>query len=432
MMSNLSTSDKKWLKTIILLLVMTILLIVGSAVFGYDEGNYLTTGNIISYDVADGLMYLRFQALISFEIGWGLQEGKCIIATSSAVNIISDDWQNYNGTWIIKDLENFDTASSCPPEIFTAGNYYKVYLIDRTYDLEPPISEAQMKANHLRDLDLETDVDEETIFNIETYYNEQWWADIIDYYLFYIPDIDINYPLDDTETIGNFLMEIDYQKAESYNRLVVIFEDWDIGSSCPDESDTNYQPEYDEFFNNRSLPYFSSPFTTSTGSTTINVSGLEVGNYNCNKCYFINESLGLISENLCVGYDINVLSYVPPAEIPEYYLPFETWTDYYTEHSERFATSTPIFSSMAETFTPLITWVGNTILFFNNYFDPEIAKERGEETGNAVMVARGYLESIDDFFGDLPISTIFIFYLITAIVIIIYRLVRGILTIIIP
>jgi hypothetical protein len=42
------------------------------------------------------------------------------------------------------------------------------------------------------------------------------------------------------------------------------------------------------------------------------------------------------------------------------------------------------------------------------------------------------VESIDDFFGGLPISSIFIFYVITALVIFVYRLVKGILTIVIP
>lgn len=432
MMSNLSTFDRKWLKYIILLITMAILLIVGSAVFGYDQGNYLTTGNSISYESADGVMYLEFQALISFEVGWDFIGGKCIVATSSNLNIISDDWQGFNGSWIVEDLENFDTASSCPPEIFTAGDHYKVYLIDRTYDLVPPISEAQMRANQLRDLDDETDVDEETIFNIESWYLGQWWADIIDYYLFYIPAIDIEFPPDNTEIAGDFLMEIDFEKAGGYTRLLIVFEDWDIGSSCPDISDPNYEPEYNEFFNKKSLPYFSPYFTTSTGTTTIYVSNLEIGNYNCNKCHFINENTGKRSENLCVGYDLNVLSWVPPEDIPDLYLPFESWTDYYTEHSERYATSTPIFNSLASTFEPLINSIGNIVLFFNNYFDPQNAGLKGEEFGNAIPVLRGYLEQIDDFFGDLPISALLLSYLIVVIVVIIYRLVKGVLTIIIP
>ncbi|GAI02457.1 unnamed protein product, partial [marine sediment metagenome] len=109
-----------------------------------------------------------------------------------------------------------------------------------------------------------------------------------------------------------------------------------------------------------------------------------------------------------------------------------SWTDYYTEHSERFATSTPIFNALATTFEPVINSIGNIVLFFNNYFDPQNAGLKGEEFGNAIPVLRGYLEQIDDFFGDLPISALLLSYLIVVIVVIIYRLVKGILTIIIP
>ncbi|GAI16714.1 unnamed protein product, partial [marine sediment metagenome] len=148
----------------------------------------------------------------------------------------------------------------------------------------------------LRDIEVETGIDEESIFTLIEFYEETQYTS--DWYLTYPPQIDITFPLSESEIISSFEMEIDYWRAEGFDRLMIIFEDWDVGSSCPLKSDPNYQPEKDVFFNSESLPYFSSFFTTSTGSTTIEVSNLEIGNYNCNRCYFLTTG-GEISENFC-------------------------------------------------------------------------------------------------------------------------------------
>jgi len=434
MMSNLSTSNKKWILGGILCLGVLFLLGFGLDVFG--DFLPLTTGEVFTYE-QDGLFIFKFTALTSFSVEWKEESGVCqqelIVGIAPFYSVAID----FSGTFKIAEfLEKrnigffAETGSCILIETYTAGKTYTAYLVDYNNKFSAGNSIETIKENSLRDKNKEPDIDEESIFILAELYNEIQYTD--NFYLTFQPEIDIIYPLDESEIIGTFEMEIDFWRAENFDRLMIIFEDWDIGSSCPLKSDPNYQAEKDVYFNNESLPYFSNFLATSSGTTTIKIDNLEIGNYNCNRCHFVNETTGLISENLCRGYRLDVLTYIPPVDVPDYYLPISEWSDYYTEHSERYPTSTPIFTSMAETFTPLITWVGNTILFFNNYFDPEIAGNRGEEIGNAVRKARGYLESIDDFFGGLPISTIFIFYLITTILVIVYRLVRGILTIIIP
>lgn len=436
MTSNLSTFDKKWLQWVVLLIVMAILLIVGSAVYGAEEplGRPLTDGEYFTYE-ADGLFIFKFIALISFSVEWEEVSEVCqqkLITGIAPFYCVSTD---FGGTIIAEFLNKtnigfFEENETCNlTENYTAGKTYVAYLVDFNNKFSATSTIEEIKSDNLRDKDEEPAIDEESIFITAELYDEvqyEW-----DFYLTIQPEIDITYPLDESEIIGTFEMIIDFWNAEDYDRLMITFEDWDIGSTCPLETDPNYQAERDIYFNSKSLPYFSSFLATSTGTTTIQVDSLEIGEYNCNRCYFLTTT-GYVSENLCRGYRIDVLAYIPPADVPTYYLPISEWANYYAEHSERYPTSTPIFDSMAETFSPLIIWVGNTILFFNEYFDPEEAGNRGEEIGNAVSVARGYVESIDDFFGGLPISTIFIFYLITSIVIIVYRLVKGILTIIIP
>jgi len=433
MMSNLSTSNKKWIWGGVLCLVLLFLLGFGLDVFG--DFLPLTTGEVFTYE-QDGIFIFKFTALISFNVEWKEESGVCkqelIVGKAPFYSVATD----FSGTFKIaeflekRNIGFFAENGTCNLiENYTAGKTYTAYLVDYNNKFSAGNSIETIKENNLRDKDKEPDIDEESIFILAELYDEIQYTS--NFYLTFQPEIDIIYPLDESEIIGTFEMEIAFWRAENYDRLMITFEDWDIGSVCPLKTDTSYQAERDAFFNNQSLPYFSSFLATSSGTTTIEIDNLEIGNYNCNKCYFITTA-GLISENLCWGYRLNVLTYIPPVDVPEYYLPISEWNNYYSEHSDRYATSTPIFTAMAETFTPMITWVGNTILFFNNYFNPETAGNRGEEIGNAVRKARGYLESIDDFFGGLPISTIFIFYLITTIVVIVYRLARGILTIIIP
>jgi hypothetical protein len=241
------------------------------------------------------------------------------------------------------------------------------------------------------------------------------------------PNITINYPLNNAELSAEFSMDINYDlTGEDWDRLMIVFEDWDASSTCPHEDDPNYQTQFDLYFNQQSFPYFSDFFSTSTGTTSIAVDSMDAGTYNCNKCVFINESLGTMSEYLCDNYTIKILAGILPGGIPENYLPFATWQEYYASNSERFTTSTPLFSTLSNILQPLINTFGSFILYFNNFFDPAIASEKGALIGNAISEARGYLETIDNFFGDLPISWAFLLFLLTLAVVIVLKIVNYI------
>lgn len=108
-----------------------------------------------------------------------------------------------------------------------------------------------------------------------------------------------------------------------------------------------------------------------------------------------------------------------------------TWTTYYATHSE-FATPTSLITSMVNLTEPILISTGGWLVALESIFDVEEAGEKGDEFGEAIPVARSYLGSFNDFFGGFPISEAFIFFLIIAMAIGIFRIVRNIVALIKP
>jgi hypothetical protein len=112
--------------------------------------------------------------------------------------------------------------------------------------------------------------------------------------------------------------------------------------------------------------------------------------------------------------------------------PFETWLGYYQAKSEKFTEPTVLFTSIAGAFSPIADKMGEISLYIKNLFNPLEASAKGTQLGQAIPTARGYLGSIDSFFGGLPLSTFFLFYLVVIGVIITYKVVLQIIHIIKP
>lgn len=426
-----------WLAVLVVLSVF--LLGFTTDIFAVELGNPLTTYENFTYE-ADGIFTMEFTAKTSFNVVWEEYDGTCrqkptpIGAFHKFYAVATDFLGTYKGAYFVNkdNLGVFNQYNTCDiTENYTAGDTYTAYLVDFNNRFSKTDSVETIKANSLRDKDIETDIDEDSVFILAEGYDGTQYLTYHE--LNFMPEMNIVYPLDESKVISNFEMKVDFDNAGSYDRIMVVFEDWNASSTCPAETDFSYWVERNAYFNNRSMPFFSDRLSTSTGSTTFEIYGLGLGNYNCNKCYFVNDTTGAMSENLCKGYDLSVEIYVlAPPETPEHYLPFASWPDYYTENSERYTTSTPLFDNLAWTFEPLINNIGKVILFFNGFFDTETANEKGAEFGNIIPIFRGYLEQFNYFFGGVPVSEFLLFYLITAIVVIIYRLVKGLLTIIIP
>ena len=274
------------------------------------------------------------------------------------------------------------------------------------------------------------DIDEFAIYKkvltpteIETLYNSP--AGLVD-------SISITYPDGGTNIGESFNMTGTYQKQSVWEKLLVLFESWDNESSCPLYGSDEFTTEYDAgYFHYQSLPFFSETLTATSGSFTVPVDMLPVDYYKCVRCYFISETTATMSEELCRTYTLGITNLIFPP-IGRYNIPVDSWEGYYVANSEKYTTSTPLFANIATAFSPLVERLGNFALLMTNYFNLGEASAKGLELGNSVPVARGYLEMIDDFFGGLPISSIFIFFLVSLVVLIFYKLIYGVIQLIKP
>lgn len=236
------------------------------------------------------------------------------------------------------------------------------------------------------------------------------------------PTFEITSPPDGSTQTTSFDVAGNYNTlGQDWDRLMIIFEDWDASSTCPIYGTEDYSTEYPLYFNNQSRPYFSDYFATSTGVATTTIYDIAKGSYRCTRCYFINEETGSTTQEVCNGYGVEIPNSISE-EIPSYYVG-ENWADFYTEFTDKWATSTELFAGLAGKVAPILDWVGGFTSDFKNLFNASSSADVGQQIGNAIPVARGYLTIVNYYFSGLPVSEIFIFYLLTALIIIVLKIV---------
>ena len=136
----------------------------------------------------------------------------------------------------------------------------------------------------------------------------------------------------------------------------------------------------------------------------------------------------MIIDNIRMYLSIDIVD--PEEEQPEEYI-FLPWESYYASTSEKFATSTPLFNSLAGSLYPIINKMGDFTLFVTEYFNVNEATIQGADLGSAIPKARGYLVTIDDFIG-LPLSLLVIFFLLTMAVVVVYKIILAMIKLLKP
>jgi len=413
--------------------------------------DYIT--DIVFYTDAQGYVRVRFKVLQSFDVEyytapdgcstkyWSWWEFRYAIgspnfATGNLCNRYPGD-STVCYAWFIQSLD-INKANSCEDivEHYVAGNTYDVYLytahaINSLFGLNSEGFEAGNPNSVIKDSP-SCQLSVNCPYNNNDYimfrWNNAWWESGYPdtfYWSGTIGDkkIKINYPENNSEVNSTFNLQVEYKEASDYNRVLFLFEQWDASSTCPEYGSPEWEQEYNKYFIYQSEAFLSPRFNNESGTTTIEVKNLPVGTYNCIRCYLINEDTGTGSENFCQDYKLKVIKYIQPEQIPQYILPIPQWSDFYASNTQQFETSTPLFSKLADFIEPFFTKIGNLLLPFQNIFEPSKAVEIGTKFGNAIPVLRGYLAIINNFFGELPISEIFIVYLITAVVVIILKII---------
>jgi len=107
------------------------------------------------------------------------------------------------------------------------------------------------------------------------------------------------------------------------------------------------------------------------------------------------------------------------------------WISYYETHSD-FATSTAFIEFLSSFTAPFLQNIQNWLNSFAVFFDSTKAIAYGEQLGGAIPTARGYLAVFNSFFGDFPLSEIFIFFLTAMVVFVVYKQIRNLINLIKP
>jgi len=404
--------------------------------------DYIT--DIVFYTDAQGYVRARFKVNQSFTIeyttgidgcttkNWSWWEVRYAIGSNKFnTGILWDGSVEY--AFFIQSLD-INKASSCDNivEQYIAGNTYDVYLY-RNYPSNSLfiLNSDGFEAGNPNSVIKDSPTCQRSFncpYNNNDYikfrWNSTYFSDVF-YWNGIVGEkkIKIDYPENNSEVNSTFNLQVEYKEASGYNRVLFLFEQWNASSTCPEYGSPEWEQEYNNYFIYQSEPFLSPRFNNESGTTTIEVKNLPVGTYNCIRCYLINEDTGTGSENFCQDYKLQVIKYIQPEQIPQYILPIPQWSDFYASNTQQFETSTPLFSRLADFIEPFFTKIGNLLLPFQNIFEPSKAIEMGTKFGNAIPVLRGYLAIINNFFGELPISEIFIVYLITAIVVIILKII---------
>lgn len=136
-----------------------------------------------------------------------------------------------------------------------------------------------------------------------------------------------------------------------------------------------------------------------------------------------------IVDNLDLEVYRTILPSLPSGETPPpQYTPYDP-AIYYTDHSQ-YPTSTPLYSAISGAIAPLADTIGSNLSYFSNQFSVAKAQEAGGDIGQSILLARAYINNINDFFGVIPVVQIMLFYLLCLVCVNIFRLIKNLINIV--
>jgi hypothetical protein len=233
------------------------------------------------------------------------------------------------------------------------------------------------------------------------------------------PQVAISFPHDNDELTGAFDIQGTFTQPAGNNA---------------DHLEVDYLPAG---YSGQSLTFWTFNIQNLTSGTfDIPINGIPAGYYDFN-VYFVGGQndfyLAGTIHNLHIVNDIppvlpNTTS-TPPV-IPAF--PTANPVDYHAQFCEYGTSTTPLFNTLTGAVGGVITSIGQSLADFANKFSLTDAKNTGQMLANSVLTMREYVASLNAFFGDLPVGQILILYLITFVLVIIFRVIKGLVNLIKP
>ncbi|HUW46419.1 MAG TPA: hypothetical protein VMW50_11575 [Dehalococcoidia bacterium] len=99
------------------------------------------------------------------------------------------------------------------------------------------------------------------------------------------------------------------------------------------------------------------------------------------------------------------------------------WEDWYSAHTDKYATSSPVFYGIAGVLSPVFSEAGEFGFSALAFLDPGEAYDTGYQLGLVIPRFRHYIDLIEVFFGGFPIIRIFLIFLVVLLLIFLIRLI---------
>ena len=101
-----------------------------------------------------------------------------------------------------------------------------------------------------------------------------------------------------------------------------------------------------------------------------------------------------------------------------------SWGDWYDDYGD-YETPAAMVNTLATGSQSFFESIGGFLTTFNRTFDLAAAYQNGKDFGEVIPTARGYLATLDDFVGFLPVGTFFMFVLMFMLAVGVFRIVRA-------
>jgi hypothetical protein len=227
------------------------------------------------------------------------------------------------------------------------------------------------------------------------------------------PSLTITYPQDNDEIAGLFTIQGTFTQPLGQEASFLQVETMPAGT-----------------YSSSLHSFWQAIYEATSGVASIEIGDLPAGYYDF-RIYFRGGDFdfyqGALISNIHIVNDLPQLipswQQQPPSTAPSVYQPLEP-TTYYTENST-YATSSAMYNTLTGTFAPVLLSVGQNLTDFATRFSQSNASSTGNQLGASIVIVRSYIQNINQFFYDFPLSQILLLYLIALVVVIILRLVKG-------
>jgi hypothetical protein len=401
-------------------LVFSVILVFG-LFNGFLVKNALADNNYIDQilffnDTANGNhATLQFHVKTSFDIyvNDAFSQDFCTnmgaILLDGSPNVALDYYTLYN----LSTNEYVLSGQTCNTQTLFAGNTYKMALSSRHFI-------SNWVIYYVFDNEFYNSLSSDNyVSNIFCNYATQGVCDTGTYYLTVFPTLTITFPHDNDTIAGAFDIQGSFIQPAGNNA---------------DHLQVDYEPA--GTFSN-SLTFWTFNINNATSGTfDIPINGIPAGYYDFNVYFRGGDNdfyLGGTIHNLHIVNDIppvlpNTTS-TPPI-IPAF--PTANPIDYHAQFCEYGTSTTPLFNTLTGAVGGVITSIGQSLADFAGKFSLTDAKNTGQMLADSVLTMREYVASLNAFFGDLPVGQILVLYLITFVLVILFRVIKSLVNLIKP